>query len=57
MRYVCVLLEHHRCTACRYEKIAHYQTQASREGRIKSATYKHQIPVGEDLEGGEVCPG
>ncbi|GAX84010.1 hypothetical protein CEUSTIGMA_g11435.t1 [Chlamydomonas eustigma] len=31
-----------------YEKIAHYQTQASREGRIKSATYKHQIPVGAE---------
>lgn len=30
-----------------YEQIAYYQAQTSREGRIKSATYKHQVPVGE----------
>ncbi|GFH10230.1 uncharacterized protein HaLaN_05506 [Haematococcus lacustris] len=29
-----------------YERIAHYQTQMAREGRIKSATQKHIIPVG-----------
>ena len=37
---------------CRYDQIAHYQIQASREGRIKSATYKHQLPVGEEGSGG-----
>ncbi len=29
-----------------YEKIAYYQTQLAREGRIKSASHKHSIPVG-----------
>ena len=38
---------------CRYDQIAHYQIQASREGRIKSATYKHQLPVGEEWRYGE----
>lgn len=29
-----------------YEKIAYLQTQMAREGRIKSASHKHTIPVG-----------